>query len=74
MAMSEDFSGDYSNVKICGSQVIMYDGKNCSILPEEESRNLKGDEQQYTGNFPGSRVNKYIVMNENGMEVVRLVK
>ena len=59
VAMSENFTGDYSHVKLCGSQVIMYDGEMNSNILEI---------------FPVPGVNKYIVMNENGLEVVRLVK
>lgn len=75
MAMSEDFSGDYSNVKICGSQVIMYDGKNCSIFTRGGIRKFDGEmNSNILEIFPVPGVNKYIVMNENGLEVVRLVK
>lgn len=75
MAMSEDFSGDYSNVKICGSQVIMYDGKNCSIFTRGGIQKFEGEmNSNIMEIFPVAGVNKYIVMNENGMEVVRLVK
>lgn len=75
MAMSEDFSGDYSNVKIFGSQVIMYDGKNCSIFTRGGIQKFEGEmNSNILEIFPVAGVNKYIVMNENGMEVVRLVK
>ena len=75
MAMSEDFSGDYSNVKICGSQVIMYDGKNCSIFTRGGIQKFEGEmNSNILEIFSVAGVNKYIVMNENGMEVVRLVK
>lgn len=75
MAMSEDFSGDYSNVKICGSQVIMYDGKNCSIFTRGGIHKFDGEmNSNILEIFPVPGVNKYIVMNENGLEVVRLVK
>lgn len=75
MAMSEDFSGDYSNVKICGSQVIMYDGKNCSIFTRGGIQKFEGEmNSNILEIIPVAGVNKYIVMNENGMEVVRLVK
>ena len=75
MAMSEYFSGDYSNVKICGSQVIMYDGKNCSIFTRGGIQKFEGEmNSNILEIFPVAGVNKYIVMNENGMEVVRLVK
>lgn len=75
VAMSEEFAGDYSHVKLCGSQVILYDGKNCSIFMRGGIQKFDGE---MSGNileiFPAAGVNKYIVMNENGMEVVRLVK
>jgi hypothetical protein len=75
VVMSEDFTGDYSNVKISGSQVIMYDGKKCSIF-------LRSGVQKFDGNMddkileivPIAGVNKYIVINANGMEKIRLVK
>ena len=75
VALSKDFTGDYNNVKICGDQVIMYDGKKCSIF-------LRSGIQKYDGEmdnnileiFPIEGVNKYIVMSASGMENVRLVK
>ncbi len=73
--MSQDFTGEYSNVKLCGGQVIMYDGKKCSIF-------MRSGIQKFTGEmrnnileiFPIAGVNKYIVMSANGMEKIRLVK
>lgn len=74
-AMSENFTGDYSHVKLCGSQVIMYDGKNCSIFTRGGIRKFDGEmNSNILEIFPVPGVNKYIVMNENGLEVVRLVK
>lgn len=75
MVMSQDFDGDYSNVKLCGGQVIMYDGKKCSIF-------MRSGIQKFTGEmsnnimeiYPIAGVNKYIVMSANGMEKIRLVK
>lgn len=75
VAMSENFTGDYSHVKLCGSQVIMYDGKNCSIFTRGGIRKFDGEmDSNILEIFPVPGVNKYIVMNENGLEVVRLVK
>lgn len=75
VAMSENFTGDYSHVKLCGSQVIMYDGKNCSIFTRGGIRKFDGEMNSNIQEiFPVPGVNKYIVMNENGLEVVRLVK
>lgn len=75
MAMSKDFTGDYNNVKLCGSQVIMYDGKKCSIFTRGGIQKFEGEmNSNILEIFPIFGVNKYIVMNENGMEEVRLVK
>ena len=74
-AMSEDFTGDYKNVKICGSQVIMYDGKKCGIFMRSGVQRFSGEmDNNILEIFPVAGVNKYIVMNANGMEKVRLVK
>lgn len=73
--LSEEFTGDYSNVKISGSQVIMYDGKKCSIFTRAGIHKFEGElENNILEIFPVSGVNKYIVMNANGMEVLRFVK
>lgn len=75
VAMTQMFTGDYDNVKICGSQVILYDGKNCSIYTRAGIQKFKGEMNSNIQEiFPVAGVNKYIVMNENGMEEVRLVK
>ena len=73
--MSQDFIGDYSNIKIDGSQVILYDGKKCSIFSRTGIHKFEGEmSHNILEIFPMAGVNKYIVMNANGMEVVRLVK
>ena len=73
MVTSEMFEGSYRNVKISDKQIIMYDGKGCTIF-------LKNGIQKFDGQMhsnimeivPVSGVNKYVVMNANGMEYVRL--
>lgn len=73
--LSENFSGDYSNVKICGSQVIMYEVKKCSVFTRNGIKKFDGElNETIQEMFPILGVNKYIVMNANGMEVVRFVK
>lgn len=75
LVTNEAFSGSYRNIKISGTQIIMYDGKECMIF-------LKNGVQKFNGEMnssimeiiPVSGVNKYVVMNANGMESVRLVK
>lgn len=73
LVTNEMFSGEYRNIKISEKQVIMYDGKECSVF-------LKNGIQKFGGQMhssimeivPVSGVNKYIVMTANGMEYVRL--
>lgn len=73
--LSEEFTGDYSNVKICGSQVLLYDGKKCSVFTRTGIHKFDGEmDSNIMEIFPVLGVNKYIVMNANGMEVVRFVK
>ena len=73
--LSQDFSGDYSNVKICGSQVIMYEGKKCCVFTKNGIKKFDGEmDETIQEMFPVFGVNKYIVMNANGMEEVRFVK
>lgn len=73
--MSEDFTGDYSKTKLCNSQVIMYDGKKCRIFLRTGVRKFDGElRSNILEMFPVAGVNKYIVMNADGMEAVRLVK
>ena len=73
--MTKDFTGDYSEVKLSGSQVIMYDGKKCTIFLRTGVKKFDGElKSNIMEMFPIAGVNKYIVMNADGMEVVRLVK
>nr|WP_106789556.1 DUF5711 family protein [Massilistercora timonensis] len=73
--MSEDFSGDYGNIKLSGNQVIMYAGRKCSIFLSSGVKKFEGEmDNDILEILPISGVNKYIVMNANGMEDIRLVK
>lgn len=73
--MSKDFTGDYNQVKLSGSQVIMYDGKKCSIFLRTGIQKFEGEMRtNILEMFPITGVNKYIVMNTDGMEIIRLVK
>lgn len=73
--MAEDFSGDYGNVKISGNQVIMYEGRQCAVFLRSGVKKFEGEmDNDILEIFPIGGVNKYIVMNANGMEDIRLVK
>lgn len=73
--LSKSFTEDYNYVKICGSQVIMYDGRRCSIYMRSGIKKFEGEMGSHILEiFPVAGVNKYMVINTNGMELVRLVK
>ena len=73
--LSKDFTGEYSNVKICGEQVILYDGRRCKIFMRNGIEKFQGEtNNQILEIFPISGVNKYIMINANGVEHIRLVK
>lgn len=75
VVLSENFTGEYSDVKISKDQVIMYDGKKCSIFLKSGIHRFEGSmENNILEIVPVAGVNKYIVINANGMEKVRLVK
>ena len=53
----------------------MYDGKKCTIFLRTGVKKFDGElKSNIMEMFPIAGVNKYIVMNADGMEVVRLVK
>ena len=73
--LSEDFTGDFTSVKLSGSQVLMYDGKKCSVYTRTGIHKYDGElDSNILEIFPVLGVNRYIVMNANGMEGIRFVK
>ena len=63
------------NIKLSGNQVIMYAGRKCSIFLSSGVKKFEGEmDNDILEILPISGVNKYIVMNANGMEDIRLVK
>lgn len=73
--LTEPFTGTYTSVKMSGNQVIMYDGKKCNIFTKNGIHRFEGEmDNNILEIFPAAGINKYIVMNANGMESVRLIK
>ncbi len=73
--LSQEYEGTYKSAKISGDQVILYDGKKCSIFMRTGIHRFEGEmNHNILEIFPVAGVNKYIVINANGMENVRLVK
>lgn len=73
--LSEEFTGDYANAKISGNQILMYDGKKCSVYTRYGIHKFDGEVgDTILEIFPTMGVNKYVVMNADGMDIVRFVK
>jgi len=75
LVLSRGFGGTYKAAKISGGQIILYDGKKCSIYTRFGVHRFEGEmDNQILEIFPAFGINKYIVMDANGMEDIRLIK
>ena len=73
LVTNEMFMGDYRNLKISGNQIILYDGKASTIFMKNGVQKFDGEMHNSIMEIvPVSGVNKYAVMDANGMEYVRL--
>ncbi len=73
--LSRGFGGTYKSAKISGGQIILYDGKKCSIYTRFGIHRFEGEmNNNILEIFPAVGINKYIVMDANGMEDIRLIK
>ncbi len=73
--MSTDFSGEYSNVKMAGREVIMYEGSRACIYGLNGIQKFRGqltmDAEEI---IPMFGINKYLLINASETQIVRLVK
>lgn len=73
--LSKKISGEYANVKLSKGNVLMYDGKKVCIISSWGVLEFDGEvDQNIMEMISLSGINKYLIMNANGMEEVRLVK
>ena len=73
--LSKTFTGEYGNVKIADGNVIMYDGTSCLIYSKLGVKQFEGTtEYEIKEVIPIFGINKYLVMNADGLAEVRLVK
>lgn len=73
--LAEAFEGEYKNIKISGNQILMYDGKNCTIFAKSGVCKFEGEfEEDILEIIPLIGINKYLVINANGLEKVGLAK
>lgn len=75
MVMSKDFTGEYGNIKIVGSQVIMHEGSKGCIITKNGIQKFKGDfgvEAQEI--IPLTGFSRYIVISAKEIQEIRLIK
>ncbi len=73
--LSHTFTGEYSHVKVSGGNVMMYDGKKCSVFSLWGVHKFDGEvDDDILEILPLPGVNKYLMINARGLEEVRLVK
>lgn len=73
--ISRDISGTYSNVKIDGDEVIMYDGTRCCIITAAGIKKFEGDiSVDALEIFKAPGINRYYVMSVDELRVIYLTK
>lgn len=75
MKMSKNFIGEYSNIRIADENVFMYDGGKCAIFSTWGIQKFSGEvEMNVKEILPLTGTNMYLLISNDGMEEVRLVK
>ena len=73
--MSKTFVGEYSNISISKGNIVMLDGKRCIIFSDWGVRKFDGEvEMNIKEILPLTGINMYLLVSNDGMEEVRLVK
>lgn len=73
--ISRDISGTYSNVKLDGDEVIMYDGSRCCIITAAGIIKFEGDiNVEALEIFKAPGLNRYYVMSVDELRVIYLTK
>lgn len=73
--ISATLDKSYARLKVVEDQVIMYDEQTCNIYVDNGVHKFDGNiEEEIVEIFPISGLNKYIVINANHFQEVRLVK
>lgn len=73
--MSKTFIGEYSNITIADGNVMMFDGGKCAIFSSWGVQKFEGEvEMNIKEILPLTGINMYLLISNDGMEEVRLVK
>lgn len=73
--LSEMIEHEYKNIKVENGQIFMYDGKKCQIITKTGVRLFDGEVENDILNIISTfGINKYVMINANGLEEIRLAK
>ncbi|WP_461812596.1 DUF5711 family protein [Faecalimonas sp.] len=73
--LSETVEHGYKNIKVEKGQILMFDGKKCEIITKAGVRLFDGEVENDISNIISTfGVNKYLMINANGLEEIRLAK
>lgn len=71
----KELDSEYGNMKIEGDEVILYDGKKCSIFTAKGVHRFEGElEEDIVNIFPSEGMNKYCAITMSGLKEMRLTK
>ena len=75
VVFQSSFDGEFSNLKVVGRRVIMYDGSKCAIYNDVGICKYSGNvELQILDIFPVLGIEKYNVISANGFQEIQLAK
>lgn len=73
--MNKAFKGEYSNIKMTGGEIIMFDGARCCIITKNGIQRFSGDlKTSALEIIPSWGINRYLVINANELRVIHLAK
>jgi hypothetical protein len=75
MLCAVEVEREYTDIKVCGTQIILYDEQECSIYLKNGVRRYKGTmEQKIMEMYPKGNMGKYVVINASGFFEAQLVE
>ena len=75
LVMSTEYEGEYTNLKIADKGIILYEDKRCLIYNMAGIQKFRGTmEKSMIDMFAISGINKYMTINADGFEEIRLAK
>ncbi|MEE1315063.1 MAG: DUF5711 family protein [Faecalimonas sp.] len=75
LLMSTGFDGEYTNIKVADSQILLYEEGQCMIFHRNGTCKFRGViEGGVADLYPLRGLNKYLMINAEGFEEIRLAK